>query len=90
MAAIKRLVLDVLKPHTPSALDFCCRLAESCPGHRVNYRLIEGDENTESVEIRVTGEDIPMGSLAATIQALGAALHSIDEVEAVCVAVDNS
>ena len=49
MAAIKRLVLDVLKPHTPSALDFCCRLAESCPGHRVNYRVIEVDENTESV-----------------------------------------
>ena len=39
------------------------------------------DENTETIQIEVTGEAIDFKAIQAAIKDLGGSLHSIDEVE---------
>lgn len=83
MVLVKRLVLDVLKPHTPNSLDFARALAEQGGGYRVNFTVMEVDEKTETVVIVVEGEDIQFEAINETISSLGGSLHSIDEVEVI-------
>lgn len=80
---VKRLVLDVLKAHSPDSLEFCQRLAEQGPNYRVQLTVVEVDENTQTTRIVVEAEDIDFERLRQTITELGASLHSIDQVEVV-------
>ena len=81
MSRVKRLLLDVLKPHSPNPLAFATALAEQGTGYRVTVTVTEVDEKTESVVVLIEGDDIIFDSIAAAINALGASLHSIDGVE---------
>ncbi|HIE33294.1 MAG TPA: hypothetical protein EYP81_04525 [Thermodesulfobacteriaceae bacterium] len=81
MATIKKLVLDVLKPHQPNALEFALTLAEQGVGYQVQLAVTEMDEKTESTVLVITGEDIEFKSIEEAIRRMGASLHSIDEVE---------
>ncbi|MFC1664603.1 DUF211 domain-containing protein [Pseudomonadota bacterium] len=83
MVSVKRLVLDVLKPHTPNSLDFAKALAEQGVGYQVKFTVMEVDEKTETVVILIEGEDIQFESIANTINNLGGSIHSIDEVEVI-------
>jgi len=58
MATIKKLVLDVLKPHQPNALEFAVTLAEQGADYRVHLSVTEMDEKTESTILVITGDDI--------------------------------
>jgi len=80
MNRVRRLVLDVLKPHKPNCLDFGKQLAG--PGMlRVTVTVIEKDDQTETAQVVVEGPDIDFEVLEKRIGEFGAALHSIDEVE---------
>lgn len=81
MVKVSRLVLDVLKPHQPNALDFALALVEQCPGYRVHVTVQEVDEKTESTLVDINAEAIDFANLSARIEQLGASIHSIDEVE---------
>lgn len=81
MISVKRLVLDVLKPHHPNALEFAQALAEVGRDYRVKLTVSEMDENTETLQIEVSGSDIDFPGLQSAIEKLGGSLHSIDEVE---------
>ncbi|MDH5485097.1 MAG: DUF211 domain-containing protein [Gammaproteobacteria bacterium] len=81
MVLVKKLVLDVLKPHQPNALEFCKALAEVGDNYSVNLMVIAVDEKTESVQIVVEAPSIDFDALQAVINKMGASLHSIDEVE---------
>ncbi len=83
MCQVKRILLDVLKPHAPNPLEFALAIAEQDAGCRVKLTVEEVDEKTESVIILVEGEDIQFSSIEKIINQLGASLHSIDEVEVV-------
>ena len=83
MVLVKRLVLDVLKPHTPNSLEFARALAEQGAGYHVKFTVVEVDENTETVVIVIEADDIQFDAIANTINQLGGSLHSIDEVEVV-------
>ena len=83
MVLVKRLVLDVLKPHIPNALEFARTLAEQCTGYYIKFLVVEMDDKTETVELTIEGEDLRFELIEETINALGASLHSIDEVEVV-------
>jgi hypothetical protein len=76
---VKRLVLDILKPHEPNALEFARALAAL--GCRVQLRVDEVDEKTETLVVTVEGDDIDFDLLRATVNEMGGSLHSIDEVE---------
>jgi len=81
MTTLHRLVLDVLKPHLPTGLDFARNLAELAPGYRIKYKVEEVDEKTETVTIVIEGEDIDYDAVKDAITSMGASLHSVDEVE---------
>lgn len=81
MLAVKRLVLDVLKPHQPNALEFCQSLAQVGDDYRVRLTVLEIDENTESLEVEIIAESIDFNIVQAAISEIGGSLHSIDEVE---------
>lgn len=81
MVLVKRLVLDVLKPHQPNALEFAEAIACGGGNYRVRVMVLEVDEHTESLQVVIEGEAINFENLQSAISNLGASLHSIDEVE---------
>lgn len=81
MPQVKRLVLDVLKPHQPNALEFAEALAALGGDYQVVLRVIEVDERTESTLITLTGKALDYAAIEARIGDLGGSVHSIDEVE---------
>lgn len=82
MNQLKRLVLDILKPHTPNVLEFTRGLAEQ--GElRVQLAVLEMDDKTETLQVTIEGEDIDFERIQQAITESGASLHSIDEVEVV-------
>jgi hypothetical protein len=83
MINVKRLVLDVLKPHSPSGLEFAKAIAAQGEGYCVNFTVIEVDEKTETVAIVIEGENIQVDAITDTITSLGGSLHSIDEIEVI-------
>ena len=81
MPLIKRVVLDVLKPHQPNVLEFASAIADKHRGCRVTVTVIEVDEKTETTVIGIESNNIPYEAIVDTITTLGASVHSIDEVE---------
>jgi len=77
---IRRLVLDVLKPHVPTILDLARALAKVSGVSGVNLSLDEVDQETESVKATIQGENIDYDEVEEVIRNFGAAVHSIDEV----------
>lgn len=80
MVKLKRVKLDILKPHHPNAVDFAAGLAADTPGCTIEVRVLEMDENTETLEVVIAGQDIRFDLLLESIAALGGSLHSVDEV----------
>jgi len=83
MASVKRLVLDVLKPHQPNTLEFACAIAALGEGYRVDIRVLEVDEKTETVQMVIEGSSLDFELINRAINENGASLHSIDEVSVV-------
>lgn len=83
MVSVKRIVLDVLKPHQPNALEFSQAIAEIGIDYHVCLTVLEMDENTETLEIDVQANAIDFEAVQATITSMGGSLHSIDVVEVV-------
>jgi hypothetical protein len=81
MVLVKRLVLDVLKPHQPNVLEFSQALAMAGGDYRVCATVLEVDEKTETLQVVVEGDAIDFGALESRIRDMGGSLHSIDEVD---------
>ena len=81
MVSVKRIVLDVLKPHQPNALEFSQTIAKVGTGYRVRLSVTEMDENTESTVIEIEGDAIDFEAIQSAITSMGGSLHSVDEVE---------
>lgn len=79
---IKRLVLDVLKPHKPSLIELSQRLSSLKGVEGVNCSLDEVDQETETVKVTIEGSSIAYDSVEAALRELGAVIHSVDEVAA--------
>jgi hypothetical protein len=80
MSLVKRMVLDVLKPHIPNALDFAKSIADNNPGCTVTVTVVEMDEKTETTIVTIQSNKIIYEQIADTITNLGGSIHSIDEV----------
>lgn len=85
MALVKKLVLDVLKPHQPNAIDFSSAIANAGMDYKVHLKVLEMDENTETIEIEIESESesIDLEVIQKIIAELGGSLHSIDAVEVI-------
>ena len=80
MANLKRIVLDVLKPHQPNVLSLSSAIAALGEDYQVLIEVLEVDEKTETVVIDVSGEHLDFEQIEHSIRALGASVHSIDKV----------
>ena len=81
MVSVKKLVLDILKPHNPNALEFAKTIAAVGPDYRVSLIVLEVDENTETLQLTLEGQTIDFDAVQSSINNLGGSLHSIDEVK---------
>ena len=82
LSSIKRIILDVLKPHAPSILELADRLGDLEGISGVNISLEEVDEKTDSVKITIEGNSINYEMVKKEISDCGAEIHSIDGVSA--------
>ncbi len=80
MTDIRRLVLDVLKPHHPSIVELSQHLSILDGTSGVNITIIEVDQDTETVKITIEGNAIIFEDVEATITEAGAVIHSVDSV----------
>jgi len=80
MAKLRRLVLDLLKPHDPTILEVADRLADLEGVGGVNAMLVETDREVETVKLTIEGDDVDFERVAETVGGLGGSLHSVDEV----------
>jgi hypothetical protein len=79
---IRRIVLDVLKPHNPRLTELSLMLARDARVNGVNISLKEVDQNTESISITLEGDDLSYDSIKEILEQAGAVIHSIDQVVA--------
>jgi hypothetical protein len=82
VSKIRRLVLDVLKPHKPSIIELTKRISVTKGVIGVNCLLDEVDQDTETVKITIEGDDINYKRVATAIESVGGVIHSIDSVSA--------
>lgn len=80
MPPVRRLVIDVLKPHDPPLLEFADHLAALDSVGGVTATLIELDQEVQNVKLTFEGEDVSFDAIEAAIGGLGATVHSVDEV----------
>jgi uncharacterized protein len=82
MAAIKQIVLDVLKPHSPSIIDLTCALSDIIGIDGVNASVIEMDKEVETIKLTIAGDDINYFEIEKVIETMGGSIHSVDKVAA--------
>jgi len=79
---IRKLVLDVLKLHSPRLTDLSLMLVSIPNVEGVNLMVAEVDANTESIKLVVEGEDLDFDRIKEVLEESGAVIHSIDQVYA--------
>ena len=82
LSSIKRLILDVLKPHKPSIIDLAEKLGDISGISGVNISLEEVDAETDSIKITIEGTDINYTEVQKILSSFDAVIHSIDGVSA--------
>lgn len=80
MPAVRRLVLDVLKPHDPPLVDFAEHMAAVDGVAGVTCSLIELDREVQNVEVTLDGDALDVDAIETAIDGLGGTVHSIDLV----------
>ena len=79
---IRRLVLDVLKPHKPTVIELSLGLSNLEGVEGVNTITYEIDQQVENVKIVIAGENIDFETIKKKLEEMGATIHSVDEVAA--------
>ncbi|WP_049986880.1 DUF211 domain-containing protein [Halobellus rufus] len=80
MAVLRRVVIDVLKPHEPTMLAFTERVAEVESIDAVSTSLIELDQEVQNVKITAEGSAIEYDAVEDAVDGLGGTVHSVDQV----------
>ena len=79
---IRRLVLDVLKPHNPSVVELSEALSHLQGVEGVNIIIYEIDQKVENAKIIIAGSSIDFEMIKKKLEEMGATIHSVDEVAA--------
>jgi len=80
LANIRRVVLDVLKPHLPNVIELSSQLADLAGVDGVDISLIEMDQKVENVKITCEGDSINYEKVEQIIKESGGSIHSLDKV----------
>ena len=79
---IRRLILDVLKPHKPNVVEVSEALSHLEGVEGVNIIINEIDQKVENAKVIVAGSSISFEEIQKKLEEFGAIVHSIDEVAA--------
>jgi len=79
---IRRLILDVLKPHKPNVIEVSEALSHLEGVEGVNIIINEIDQQVENAKIIIAGNPLNFEDIKSKLKELGATIHSIDEVAA--------
>lgn len=79
---IRRLILDVLKPHNPSVVELSEALSHLKGVEAVNVIIYEIDQQVENAKVIIAGSSIDFENIKKRIEELEATIHSVDEVAA--------
>ena len=79
---IRRLILDVLKPHKPSVVELSEALSHLQGVEGVNVIIYEIDQQVENAKIIIAGNPLNFEDIKSKLEELGATIHSVDEVAA--------
>ena len=79
---MRRLVLDVLKPHNPTVVELSDALSHLDGVEGANVIIYEIDQKVENVKVIVAGSSINFESVEKKLEEMGATIHSVDEVAA--------
>ena len=90
MGAVRRLVLDTLKPHDPNIIELAQQISELPGVDSVNISIYEMDRKVENAKITIEGEDLSYPLVLEIVEELGGAVHSIDEVVAGKMIIDDA
>jgi len=90
MGNVRRLVLDVLKPYEPTIIQLAQLLSELEGVEAVNISIYEIDRRVENAKITIQGSDISFELVEDLIEENGGAVHSIDEVVAGRIIIDDA
>lgn len=90
MGNVRRLVLDVLKPLEPTIIDLAEQLSMLAGVEAVNISIYEIDRRVENAKITIEGSDLNYEEVMRIIQENGGTVHSIDEVVAGELIIDDS
>jgi hypothetical protein len=80
MPNVRRLAIDVLKPHDPPLLDFTKQVADIETVEGVSSSLIELDQEVQNVKLTFEGEALDFERIREQIEGLGGTVHSVDQV----------
>tara|TARA_Y100000310_G_C20682421_1_gene816757 strand:- start:1668 stop:1931 length:264 start_codon:yes stop_codon:yes gene_type:complete len=80
MVVVKKLELDVLKPHKPSILELSKALSKLKGVDNCDINIIEIERDVETVIVQLQGSDINIGEIRKIIRDNGATIHNIDKV----------
>ena len=84
------MVLDTLKPHEPRIIEMATQLSELEGITAVNISIYEIDHKVENAKITIEGEQVPYPAVLVLIEEMGGAVHSIDEVVAGRIIIDDA
>lgn len=79
---IRRLILDVLKPHKPSVVELSEALSHLQGVEGVNVIIYEIDQKVENAKVIIAGNPLNFEVIKSKLEELGATIHSVDEVAA--------
>jgi hypothetical protein len=79
---IRRLILDVLKPHRPSVIEVSEALSHLEGVEGVNIIMNEIDQQVENAKIIIVGNPLNFEEIKSKLKEFGATIHSVDEVAA--------
>jgi hypothetical protein len=80
MTAVRRLVIDVLKPHDPPLLEFTKQVATIEGVEGVSSSLIERDKEVQNVKLTFEGEALDFEAITEKVEELSGTVHSVDQV----------
>ena len=89
MAPVRRLVVDVLKPHDPPLDRFAGHVADLGGVEGATASLIEHDAEVQNVKLTLEGDDLDVEAVRTAVEDLGASVHSVDQVAAGGVVVED-
>ncbi len=90
MGAVRRLVLDTLKPLEPTIIELAQQISELPGVDSVNISIYEIDRKVENAKLTIEGPDIHFETVQDLIRELGGSVHSIDEAVAGTSIIDDA